>query len=273
MIHFDMNYRLIQPFGPAPPRNPFLFCSSAATLKQLLSNQHLPTLFVTADSRELMHTPGSPQLPSNQQIPKALATADSKGVITHAESAVAKLPPASRLESAVTKKWGIPSPHPVLFREGGGVDAGDELQCVLVVDLFQDFVVEPEAVDAPEGVALAVILDVLVACFEAAEIPLVFVHFVDVLSHEDAILILRQKIVGGIRLAAEFGKYGGDVHVDVGMLVEKFAEARKIVAVKAEMRRDEFRARMHGEKVIALGHERFKRRIFRGWTGTLGKLF
>src|SRR5258708_9229668 len=62
----------------------------------------------------------------------------------------------------------------VSIREGFGVYAWDQLQGVLVVDLFQDLVGDLEAVDAPERVAAAVILEIFVACFQRAKIPFVF---------------------------------------------------------------------------------------------------
>src|SRR5262249_25889318 len=59
------------------------------------------------------------------------------------------------------------------------------------------------------------------------------------------------------------GQHCRDVHVDIWMFVEEFAEAGEIVAMKREMSSDEFRAGMHGEEMIALSHQRFKRRILR----------
>src|SRR5260370_14986171 len=59
--------------------------------------------------------------------------------------------------------------------ESFGVYPWHQLQCVLVVDLLQDFVGDLEAVDAPERVPAPVILEIFVARFQRAEIPFVFV--------------------------------------------------------------------------------------------------
>ena len=84
---------------------------------------------------------------------------------------------------------------------------------------------------------------------------------------------LRQKIVRGVGLAAKFGKHRRDIHVNVGVLIEKFSKSPKVVTVKGEMRGDEFRSRVHREKMIAFRHQRFKRRIFRRRPRALRKLF
>src|SRR5579885_3518254 len=171
MVNYPMNYRTPD-FPPALiPRKPLLF-------------------------RTYKNAPSQPLW--NQQLLISPVTAHSKGFITTAESAVTKFASVSRLKSAVTKKWGIPPLHLALFREGAGINSGDKLEGVFVVDLFQHFVIDLEAVNAPERVALAVILHIFIPRFKAPEIPLVFVHFVDVFPHQHAILILRQKVVRGI---------------------------------------------------------------------------
>src|SRR5690348_14048292 len=70
-----------------------------------------------------------------------------------------------------------------LLRKRFWVDSGNEFEGVFVVDLFECFVVELKAIDAPERVALAVVLEIFVPGFERAEIPLVFVHVINVLAH------------------------------------------------------------------------------------------
>ena len=108
----------------------------------------------------------------------------------------------------------------------------------------------------------AVILEILVARFKSPEIPLVFVHVVNVFAHQHAVLIFHQEIVRRIRLAPEFGEHRRDIHIHVREGVESFSQAFKIVPVKRQVRGDEIRFRMLGEQVVALGHQRFKRRIF-----------
>src|SRR5882672_9043028 len=132
-----------------------------------------------------------PQPLYNQHLQAHLASVHSKGVITPAESTLTDFGVVTCLESTLTKigGGGHPCQNFPLLRKRFRVDAGDELHSVLVVDFFQGFVVELEAVNAPEGMPFAVVLDVIVARLEATEIPLVFVHFVDVFAHQDAILV------------------------------------------------------------------------------------
>src|SRR6266436_7728983 len=199
-----------------------------------------------------------PQPLYNQHLQTPLASIHSKGVITLAESILTDRRSCNLFRINTYEKQGGGGPpcqnFPLLWKRFR-VDAGNELHGVLVVDLFQDFVVELEAVDAPKGMPFAVVLDVIVARFEAAEIPLVFVHFVDVFAHQYAVLILRQKIVRGVGLAAKFGQHRGNIHIYVGVLIEKFSKSPKVVAVKGEMRGNEFRSRVHRKKMIAFRHQ------------------
>src|SRR5258706_4823697 len=78
----------------------------------------------------------------------------------------------------------------VSIREGFGVYAWDQLQRVFVVDLFQDFVGNLEAVDAPERVAAALILEVFFARFHHVKIPFVFIHILNVFAHHNAYLLI-----------------------------------------------------------------------------------
>src|SRR5262249_46241683 len=95
------------------------------------------------------------------------------------------------------------------------VDAGDELQRIFVIDFLEYLVWELKAIDSPESVTLAVILKVFVAGLQSAEIPFVFIHIVDVLTHQHAILIFHQKIMRRIGLAPQLSEHGGDVHVHI----------------------------------------------------------
>ena len=60
-----------------------------------------------------------------------------------------------------------------LVREVGRVDPGNDAQRVLVVELLQDLVGQLQAVHLPEGVALAVVVEVLVGGLEHAEVDVV----------------------------------------------------------------------------------------------------
>src|SRR5882672_4457106 len=119
-----------------------------------------------------------------------------------------------------------------------------ELQRILVVDFLQHFIRHLKSVNPPERVALAVVLKIFVPRFESAEIPLVFVHLVNVFSHQHAVLILDEKIVRRIRLPPQLRQHCGNVHVYIRIGVKKFSEPLQVVPVKSEMRRDEIRLRM-----------------------------
>src|SRR6516225_9245801 len=112
----------------------------------------------------------------------------------------------------------------ILIRESLWIDTGDEFQGILVIDFLKDLVRELEAIDAPESVALAVVLKVFVASFQSAEIPFVFIHIVDVFAHQHTILIFDQKIMCRIGLAPQLSEHGGDVHVNVRQGVKEFAK-------------------------------------------------
>src|SRR5216684_8808045 len=84
---------------------------------------------------------------------------------------------------------------PASLRERFRVDSRHQLQRILVVHLFQHFVRHLETVNPPERMALAVILKILISGFEGSEIPFVFVHVINVFSHQHAVLILDQKIL------------------------------------------------------------------------------
>ena len=142
----------------------------------------------------------------------------------------------------------------ILIREGLWVDAGDELQRIFVIDFLEYLVWELEAIDSPESVTLAVVLEVFVAGFQSTEIPLVFIHIVDVFSHQHAILIFHQEIMRRIGLASQLGEHCGDVYIHIWQGVEEFAEALQVIAVKREMRGNKVRPRVFGEEMVPLGH-------------------
>src|SRR5258708_35663317 len=132
----------------------------------------------------------------------------------------------------------------VSIREGFGVYAWDQLQGVLVVDLFQDLVGDLEAVDAPERVAAAVVLEIFVACFQRAKIPFVFVHLVNVFTHQHAVLILHQEIVRRIRLPAQLREHRGDTHVHVRERVEQWPHPLHTVPLTPHIPPDQIHLRL-----------------------------
>src|SRR5438552_952092 len=149
------------------------------------------------------------------------------------------------------------------FRKRLWIDSRHQLQRILVVHLFQNFVRHLETVNAPERMALAVILKIFVARFERAEIPFVFVHIVDVFSHQHAVLIFHQEIVRRIGLPPQFRQHRGHIYVHVRERIESFPQPLQIISVKTEMRRNKIRPGMLRKQMIALRHQRFKRRILR----------
>src|SRR5712664_588934 len=109
------------------------------------------------------------------------------------------------------------------------VDPRHQLQRIFVVHLLQDFIRHLETVNPPERVALAVILEIFVARFERPEIPFVFVHVVNVFSHQHAVLVFHQKIVRRIGLPPQFREHRGDIHVHVRQRIESFPQPLQIV--------------------------------------------
>src|SRR3712207_826686 len=84
-------------------------------------------------------------------------------------------PPAGSSASTSTGTRSIRRlwPEAGSIRKGRFVDPGDDPQRVLVIDLLQHLVRQVEAVEAPEGVALAVVGEVLVRRLQRAEISVV----------------------------------------------------------------------------------------------------
>src|SRR5260370_42403360 len=133
---------------------------------------------------------------------------------------------------------------PGSLRERFCVNPRHQLQRILVVDLLQHLVRHFESVNSPECAALAVIVKILVPRFQRPEIPFVFVHVINVFSHQHAVLILDQKIVCRIRLPAQFREHRSDVHIHIGIRIKELSQPLQVISVKPEMRVDEIRLRM-----------------------------
>src|SRR6266481_3294807 len=153
------------------------------------------------------------------------------------------------------------------------VNPRHQLQRIFVVHLLQDFIRHLEAVNPPESMALAVILKIFVARFERPEIPFVFVHVVNVFSHQHAVLILDQKIVRRIGLPPQFRQHCGDIHIHVRQRIESFPQPFQVISVKPKMGGDEVCPRVLREQMIALRHQRLERRILRRRPRASRKLF
>src|SRR4029078_12439621 len=76
-------------------------------------------------------------------------------------------------------------------------------QRVLVIELLQDLVGEPHAVQLPERVVAAVVVEVLVVGLEHAPVVGVLGRLVGVLPEHQAVLVLGEELRGGVRLPAE----------------------------------------------------------------------
>ena len=107
---------------------------------------------------------------------------------------------------------------------------GVSLQRVLVVELLQHLVGQADAVQLPERVIVAVVVEVLVVGLEDAPVVRILVRLVAVLAEQNPILVLDEELVRRPRLAAEVVEHGGDVVVHVRVLVEQLAGARQVVA-------------------------------------------
>src|SRR5262245_9622030 len=121
---------------------------------------------------------------------------------------------------------------------------GDELQRVAVVELSERLIGQSDAVQLPERVVIAVIVEVLVVGLEYAPVVRIFVGLIAVFPEENPVLILEEKVARGARLAADIVQDGGNVVVRVRILIEQLAGAREVVGVPPEVRQDELRVRM-----------------------------
>src|ERR1700730_2813132 len=114
-----------------------------------------------------------------------------------------------------------------------------QLQGVRVINLLQHLIWQLKSINPPKRMPLPVILEILVACLQCPEIPLVFIHFINVFAHQHAILILHQKIVRRIRLPAQLRQYRCNVHIHVRIRVKQFSQPFQIVSMKRQMSRNE----------------------------------
>src|SRR6185436_13676533 len=86
--------------------------------------------------------------------------------------------------------------RPVLLRKPRRVQPRNDPQRVLVVDLLQYLVRQPQPVHLPERVPLAVVVEVLVPRLEYPKVVRIFIHRVDVFPEQHAVLVLHQEVVG-----------------------------------------------------------------------------
>ena len=106
------------------------------------------------------------------------------------------------------------------FGKAGPRHSGHEPQGVLVIELSQHRVRQVDAVQLPERVVVAVIVEVFVAGLEHAPVVRVFVRLIAVFSEQHPVLVLHEEVVRRARLAAEVVEHGADFAVHVRHLVE-----------------------------------------------------
>src|SRR5216110_3092224 len=103
-------------------------------------------------------------------------------------------------------RYGPPSPYALrrarLFEWCPG-QPRDELHRIAIVELPQHLIGQSDAVQLPERVIVAVVVEVLVVGLEHAPVIRVLVGLIAVLAEENPVLILDEEIVRGARLAAE----------------------------------------------------------------------
>ena len=135
-----------------------------------------------------------------------------------------------------------------------------QLQGVRVVHLPEHVIGQSDAVHLPEGVVVAVIVEVLVVGLEHPPVIGILVGLEAVLPEQQAILVLHEERVSRPRLAADVVEDRADFGVDVGQAVHHRREAAQVLGVPAQVRQDERRLRVLGEQSIALPHQLFERR-------------
>ena len=140
-------------------------------------------------------------------------------------------------------------------------EPGHNPQPVAVIQLPQHIVWKRHPIQLPEGVVVAVVVEVLVSCLEDAPEIRVLAGVVRVLAEQDSILIANEELPRKPRLTAKLRQNGAGFDVHIGRRVEQPSETRQIVRVKPHVRRDEGRLRMPCEEPIAFGHQRVEGRV------------
>ena len=138
--------------------------------------------------------------------------------------------------------------------------AGRQLDGVLVIQLPEHGIGQADAVELPERMVVAIVVEVLVVGLEHAPVVRILVGLVGVLAEHDPILVLHEEVVRGPRLPADVVQHGPDFRGQIRHPVEHRAEARQVVRVPPHVRDDEVRPGMPGEQSIALGHQVLERR-------------
>src|SRR5690606_15089728 len=88
---------------------------------------------------------------------------------------------------------------------------------------------------------------------------------------EDPVLVSDEEVPGRAGLAPELVQDGPDLVIHVRELVEQRARALEVVAVPAEVRRDERRLGVLAEEVVPLLHERLEVDLVRTVVAPVGE--
>src|SRR6476660_7374653 len=105
--------------------------------------------------------------------------------------------------------------------------AGRQLHGVLVVQLPEHGIRQADAVQLPERVVVAIVVEVLVVGLEHTPIVRILVRLVGVLAEHDPILILHEEVVRGPRLPADVVQHGPGFRGQIRHPGEHRAEARQ----------------------------------------------
>src|SRR5205085_8911689 len=89
----------------------------------------------------------------------------------------------------------------------------------------------------------------------------VLARLVDVFAKDQPILVLDEKVARGVGLATNLSEDGGDIYVNVWILVEHPPKPAEVVAVPGHVSKDEGRFRMARGQIVALGHQGLERRV------------
>src|SRR5688572_21431838 len=98
-----------------------------------------------------------------------------------------------------------------LLRKHTLVDPGDDSQSVLVVQLLQYLIRQVQAVEPPEGVALAVVGKILVRGLQRPEIRVILRGLPGILAEQHPVLVADQELAGHARLPPQVVQHGADL--------------------------------------------------------------
>src|SRR4029453_3306338 len=147
-----------------------------------------------------------------------------------------------------------------LLWETSSRESGDGFQGVAEIELLENLVRQRDAIQFPERVVVAVVVEIFVARLQYPPIVRILVWLVGVLPEQQPVLVLDEKVVRKAWLPADVVKHRADLAVDVRHLVEHPPETSEVIRVPSQMSCDKRRLGMLLEQPIALGHQRLESR-------------